>query len=79
MANKQHGGKREGAGRKPSPEGRAVVVAASLPGPLVAQLDELATRNGWNRSKAVAEAVRRLVKAKPKGEWGNRTQRRAVP
>jgi metal-responsive CopG/Arc/MetJ family transcriptional regulator len=66
MAKTQRGGKREGAGRKTGPEGRAVVVAASIPETLVAQLDELAATKGWNRSKAVTEAVRRLVKAKRK-------------
>lgn len=58
----QHGGKRKGAGRKPaSPEGRTKAVTASVPEGLVAQLDRLAEKNGWNRSQAVTEAIRRLL------------------
>lgn len=63
MAKKmQHGGKRPGAGRKPSAEGRSVVVTASVPETLVAGLDELAEAEDWNRSKAVTEAIRALLK-----------------
>jgi hypothetical protein len=62
---KQHGGARKGAGRKPaSPEGKAVVVTASVPEGLVAKLDELSVEKEWNRSAAVTEAIRRLVSAK---------------
>jgi hypothetical protein len=62
MAKAKHGGKRPGAGRKvASPEGPAVVVSASVPGQLIAELDALADREGWNRSKAVTEAIRKLV------------------
>jgi hypothetical protein len=65
MAKKtQHGGKREGAGRKVSPEGPSVVVTASVPESLVTALDEVAQAEGWNRSKAVTEAIRDLVKRK---------------
>ncbi|MDE2103959.1 MAG: ribbon-helix-helix protein, CopG family [Patescibacteria group bacterium] len=65
MSEKQHGGARPGAGRKPSnPEGRTTPVAAAVPIALVAKLDELAAQRGWNRSEAVTEAIRRLVKAK---------------
>jgi ribbon-helix-helix CopG family protein len=65
MSAKQHGGSRPGAGRKVSnPEGRTVPLGAAVPEALVAQLDELAEQRGWNRSKAVTEAIRRLVKAK---------------
>jgi hypothetical protein len=60
----EHGGAREGAGRKVGPEGPTVVVAASIPESLVQQLDELAEKNGWKRSQAITEAVRRLLKAK---------------
>ncbi len=65
MAKKKpHGGKRKGAGRKPTnPEGKTVVVAASVPGELVEQLDECATKRGWNRSQAITEAIRGLVTA----------------
>lgn len=61
---KQHGGRREGAGRKPHPEGKTVIIAASVPGDLVEQLDEYATTHGWNRSQAVTEAIRGLLAAK---------------
>jgi hypothetical protein len=58
----QHGGKRPGAGRPVSPEGRAVTVVASVPESLVDRLDGLAENKGWNRSRAVTEAIRALVK-----------------
>jgi Ribbon-helix-helix protein, copG family len=61
---KQHGGKRKGAGRKPGPEGRTIILAASVPGELADQLDELAKERGWNRSQAVTEAIRGLLDAK---------------
>ena len=62
---KPHGGAREGAGRKPTnPEGRTVVVAASVPGELVDQLDGLAAKKGWNRSRAITEAIRGLLDRK---------------
>jgi len=65
---KQHGGKRAGAGRKvANPEGPATTVTASVPASLVAGLDEIAAEREWNRSQAVTEAIRRLVKSrKPK-------------
>jgi hypothetical protein len=60
---KQHGGKRKGAGRKVAnpEEGKATVVAASVPSGLVEDLDALAAERGWNRSQAITEAVRRLI------------------
>ena len=59
---RQHGGEREGAGRKPvNPEGRTVTIAASVPDGLIARLDAVATEQGWNRSAAITEAIRRLV------------------
>lgn len=65
MAKKvQHGGRRAGAGRKPNPEGKAVLVTASVPGSLVDKLDALADTKGWNRSQAVTEAIRGLVAGK---------------
>jgi hypothetical protein len=58
----QHGGRREGAGRKVSnPEGPTKIVAASVPASLVDQLDEEASKRGWNRSEAITEAIRRLL------------------
>jgi hypothetical protein len=66
MAKKaaKRGGKREGAGRPVSAEGRAVTVVATVPETLVASLDAVAESEGWNRSKAVTEAIRGLVKRK---------------
>jgi hypothetical protein len=66
MAKKKaaHGGARPGAGRKPNPEGRAVTVVATVPEGLVERLDALAEAEGWNRSKAVTEAIRGLLKRK---------------
>jgi hypothetical protein len=64
MAKKKaatRGGKREGAGRKPGPEGKTTLVAVTVPNPLVEQLDELREKRGWNRSQAVTEAIRALV------------------
>jgi hypothetical protein len=67
MAKKKtHGGKRKGAGRPLAHEGegKAVPVVASVPEGLVRQLDEVAGKEGWNRSRAVTEAIRGLVGAK---------------
>ena len=67
MAKKKkgRGGAREGAGRKPvNPEGKTVVLAASVPGELAEQLDALAKKRGWNRSQAVTEAIRGLLDSK---------------
>jgi len=65
MAKKTHGGKRSGAGRKPTnPEGPTITVAASVPEQLVEKLDALADKSGWSRSKAVTEAIRGLLAAK---------------
>ena len=63
MAKKQHGGKRPGSGRKPShPEGVTTTVAAKVPIALVERLDAVAENQGWNRSEAITEAVRLLLK-----------------
>jgi|EndMetStandDraft_5_1072996.scaffolds.fasta_scaffold2440999_1 hypothetical protein len=66
MAKKKaaHGGARPGAGRKPSPDGKAVTVAVTVPEGLVERLDGLAEAEGWNRSKAVTEAIRGLLARK---------------
>ncbi len=65
---KQHGGKRPGAGRKPSnPEGATILVTASIPGSLVDALDVLAQEKGWNRSEAVTMAVRGLLASAKRG------------
>ena len=63
MAKKQHGGRRTGAGRKQAhPEGPAVVITASVPSGLVERMNSLAAQKGWNRSEAVTEAIRGLLK-----------------
>jgi hypothetical protein len=66
MAKKKgRGGRRKGAGRKPvNPEGKTVVLAASVPGELADQLDGLAKERGWNRSQAVTEAIRGLINSR---------------
>lgn len=66
MAKKQaqHGGKRPGAGRKPNPEGPAVVVAVSFPPALAADLDAYCKAQTVSRSAVVAEAVQGLLKRK---------------
>jgi hypothetical protein len=63
---KKHGGKREGAGRKVSDEGKSVTVVASVPGMLVDRMNALAEKEGWGRSEAVTNAIRGLVVAKAK-------------
>ncbi len=67
MAKKmQHGGKREGAGRKvASPEGPAKVLAVSVPQGLVEALDTYCNREQFSRSEAVTRAIRDLL-GKPK-------------
>lgn len=62
MAKKQHGGRRDGAGRKSDSDGPRVVIGASVPADLIGPLDEMAAGKGWNRSKAVTEAIRLLLK-----------------
>lgn len=65
MAKKaKRGGAREGAGRPVSKDGARVVVSASVPEDLVAALDELAESEGWNRSRAVTEAIRAVLARK---------------
>jgi hypothetical protein len=64
MAKKkpQHGGAREGAGRKVSPEGPAVVVAVSLPKSLADDLAAYVEAQGVSKSAAVADALRVWLK-----------------
>jgi hypothetical protein len=66
MAKKkpQRGGAREGAGRKVSPEGPAVVVAVSVPKSLADALDAYVEAQGVTKSAAVVEAIRGLLKRK---------------
>ena len=63
MAKKQHGGKRAGSGRKPmDPDERTTTIAVTMPTGLIERLDAVAEQKGWNRSRAVREAVQALVK-----------------
>jgi len=66
MAKKTaHGGKRKGAGRKAdNPEGKTKVVAATVPEKLVKELDRYAKSKKWNRSRAITEGIRLLLKNK---------------
>jgi hypothetical protein len=66
MAKKkaQHGGARKGAGRPPKEDGKAVVIAASVPEDLAGQLDKFAKAKGWSRSRAVTEALAAMLKRK---------------
>jgi hypothetical protein len=59
-----HGGPRKGAGRTVGSEGRAQVVAASVPSELVERLDAYIAKNGGGRSKAITDAIRGLLDAK---------------
>lgn len=63
MAKKPtHGGKRKGAGRKAdNPEGKTKVIGATIPEKLVRDLDRYAEAKGWNRSRAITEAIRNLI------------------
>jgi Arc/MetJ-type ribon-helix-helix transcriptional regulator len=61
MAKKQHGGKREGAGRKVGEDGPTIAVAVTIPEPLLARLDALAEQNAWSRSEAVKRAIQSLL------------------
>ena len=54
-----HGGRRNGAGRKPKYE-NAVMVAAAIPAKLREKLDHFAEANELSRSEAIVEAIRRL-------------------
>lgn len=59
----QHGGARANAGRKQAhTEGKAVVVTASVPSGLVERMAFVADVKGWNRSQAITEAIRLLLK-----------------
>jgi hypothetical protein len=55
------GGAREGAGRPIGPDGPTMVVAVTVPESLMTDLDAYADAKGWKRSKAVTEAIRKLV------------------
>jgi hypothetical protein len=65
MAKKlAHGGARVGAGRKPNPNGPAVVVTVSLPGDVAGSLDAYCKANEVGKSAAVTEALRGWLKRK---------------
>ena len=54
-----HGGKRPGAGRKPTCED-PVMIAAQVPAKIRDKLDRFAEANDMSRSAALVEAIRRL-------------------
>jgi len=58
---KQVGGAREGAGRKPGPDGPTMLVAVTVPRKLVKELDRLRKTQKLTRSAAVTEAIRGLL------------------
>lgn len=63
---KSHGGKRAGAGRKEKEaDKKAAAITVTVPPDLLALLDELREREGWNRSQAVTEALRVLLGKNP--------------
>ena len=59
-----HGGARPGSGRPSDPDGKTLLITASVPEGLVERLTALAESEGWSRSKAVTEAIRGLLKRK---------------
>jgi hypothetical protein len=61
MAKKQHGGKRDGAGRPVGPEGPKVAVTGTIPESLAQSLDAYAAEQQITRSEALTQAVRKLV------------------
>lgn len=57
------GGSRPGAGRNiVHPEGKTIPLVASVPEALVERMMAIADHKQWNRSQAVTEAVRLLLK-----------------
>jgi hypothetical protein len=64
VKKKGAGGRREGSGRKVSPDGRTVVVSVSVPESLVDAMVAHAKANGWSKSRTVTEAIRNLVQRK---------------
>lgn len=63
------GGRREGAGRKTTahPEGACRIIGASVPVPLVDELDREGAARGLNRSQAVTQAIRVMLRL-----WGRK-------
>lgn len=57
---KSHGGKREGAGRKPG-KADSVTVSASIPKRLAVKLDRVAKAKDLTRSGAILEAIREFI------------------
>jgi hypothetical protein len=65
MNNKKpRGGKRPGAGRPIGKDGPTIIVAASVPESLAADLDAYAKNAGCSRSRAVTEALRGFLRRK---------------
>lgn len=49
--------------KKPAPADGLVNVSASMPAPLVAAVDEIATRENRSRSNAIVELLKRAIEA----------------
>jgi Ribbon-helix-helix protein, copG family len=65
---KQHGGAREGSGRKQlNPEGPAVTAAFAVPQGLLDQVDAIARRTSASRSRIVTEAIRAYIGTPKRG------------
>jgi len=62
MTENQRGGARVGAGRKASADGPSVVIGVSVPSDVMTRVDAVAKAKGWNRSKAITEAAKLLLK-----------------
>ena len=59
-----HGGRREGAGRKAGPLGRATALAVRIPVSVLAALDAEAAERGVSRSRVVADVLTRSMRAR---------------
>lgn len=68
------GGKREGAGRKKSPDGPRIQL--SLPGRLRGPLEALETATG---AKSKSEAVTKLIESTANGKKGGRPRKETKP
>jgi hypothetical protein len=59
---KDHGGARKGAGRKVGKDGPTKAIAATIPESLIEKLDTYAAAKEWTRSRAITEAIKKMVK-----------------
>lgn len=59
MKKVKHGGKRKGAGRKPT--GKDPIVALRLPPPLIAAIDKAAKAEGVSRSEKIRALIEKAL------------------